>query len=87
MAFGKGKNCGYRKEESALIRFGFSPVTVIMSSEGTLENQVRTLTELVSQLKAGNQRLKGGGNSSSPSDSAPAPPSNVVGTTPLEHLV
>lgn len=58
-----------------------------MSSEQSLEDQVRALTELVNQLKADNQRLSGGERSSTSSDATQVPLSNVPGTTPVERLV
>ncbi|KAL2085708.1 hypothetical protein ACEWY4_019028 [Coilia grayii] len=58
-----------------------------MSSEQSLEDQVRALTELVNQLTADNQRLRGGERSSTSSDSAQVPSSNVAGVTPVERLV
>lgn len=70
--FGKGKNSGYRKEEPALW-FAFGSTTVIMSSEENLEDQFRTLTELVNSLKVYNQRFSGGERSSTSSDSVQVP--------------
>lgn len=58
-----------------------------MSSEESLEDQVRALTELVNQLKADNQRLSGGERSSTSSASAQVVSSNVASTTPIERLV
>ena len=52
-----------------------------------LEEQVRTLTELVKELQADNQRLKGHGGPSNTSDSDQDPPNDPTRPTAVERLL
>ena len=68
---------------TSLSRLAFSSYNM----SDTLEEQVRALTELVKQLQADNQQLRGQAGPSNISDSDQDLPNNPTRPTPVERLV
>lgn len=80
------ENSGYFEGAPLLIVLKLGCLVINMSLE-SMEDQVRGLTEIISQLKAENQRLRGQAGPSNTADLDSDPPSSFTTQTPVEHLV